>query len=47
MMNQVASQTKSEKYARNSHLAAHPAWRGPPTPPPARYHTAKTQTGLY
>ena len=42
MMNKVASQTVIGKYARNSRLAAHPACRGPPTPPPARYHTAKT-----
>ena len=40
----VASKPKSENYARNGQAASHPAGRGPPRPPPARYHTAKTQS---
>ena len=41
----VASRPKSEKYARNGRIAAHPPGQGRPTPPPARYHAAKTQSG--
>src|SRR5215207_1389626 len=40
----LPSKSKSENYARNGHVAVHPACRGPPTPPPERYHTAKTQS---
>jgi len=36
---------KTENYARNRYLAAHPACRGSPIPPPPRYHTAKTHSG--
>ena len=41
---QVAFQTEPEKFARNGHGTAHRPCRGPPKPPPVRYHTAKTQS---
>jgi hypothetical protein len=40
----VAAKPKSENYARNGQAASHPACRGSPRPPPARYHTAKTHS---
>ena len=47
MMNQVAFQTEIGKICSKQSPLAHVACRGPPIPPPSRYHTAKTRSGSH